>query len=127
MGDPDGEVRQNFSELNIPLYCTWHHNTDTIDIAAMGAFGAVLGGTKGDEWPTKLQRERIAYLIARESHSFNIPIDPQHVYTHAEIASLMGYWPGSGSPDTRWDFYGEGDWFRAKALWYLRAYFGPKK
>jgi len=120
MGDPDGQVRQNYSEENTPIYATWHENGDSIDIAAMGALGAVLGGTKGGEWPTALQRERIAYLIAQDAHRWAIPIDRGHVMTHAEIATIDGYGPGSGSPDTRWDFYGEGDWFRSKAIWYLQ-------
>jgi len=118
MGDPDGQVRQNYSDLDIPLYATWHENTDSVDIAAMGALGARPDGHKGSEWPTNLQRERIAYLIAQESIAHNIPIDRSHVMTHCEIATKDGYGPGSGSPDMRWDFMGEGDWFRNKATWY---------
>jgi hypothetical protein len=126
MGDPDGQVRQNYSDQNIPLYATWHDNTDSVDIAAMCAYGATLGGGMGDYPPTSLQKERIAYLAAQEAHRWGIPIDPENVFTHCEIAKRMGYGPGSDDPDTRWDFINDGDWFRQKAKWYLMNRFQGK-
>lgn len=127
MGRPDGEVIQNYSSLDIPMYATWHENMGSIDIAAMCAAGAVLGGSMGKEPPTKLQYERLAYIAAHESLLHGIPMDYVHWKTHHEIALIDGYGPGSGSKDMRWDFIHDGDLLRGKAKWYMEKIRSGKK
>lgn len=53
--------------------------------------------------PTKIQAETMAEEVARIAKHYSIPIDAEHVMTHAEVACQDGYGVDDRDPDMRWD------------------------
>ena len=76
------------------------------------------------EPPTPEQGETAAQLIALIARVFGWEIAAPPFMTHAEIATIDDYGPGSGDPETRWDLWflpwstekgSGGDWLRQRA------------
>ncbi len=115
--DADGSVYQNNdSPPGARLEHTWHRNTGTIGIAAM----AMLGATETNYGPqafTREQLEAMCALAANLARKYGIAL--LNIMTHAEAAAQDGYGPGSGDPQTRWDWWKEGDRIHKKIAWYF--------
>jgi hypothetical protein len=70
----------------------------------------------------------MAKAMATLAQGLGVLITPECFMTHAEAATLDGYGPGSGDPETRWDLWrlrdfdgivkSGGDVLRGKANWY---------
>ena len=86
----------------------------------------------GPEPPTDVQIDVMAKVVAALCDELRLPITPETVMTHCEIAFVDGYGPGDGDPDMRWDLwflpepgslggalYPGGLLLRAKAQYYL--------
>ena len=83
----------------------------------------------GEYPPTTKQIEALSHLVAVLCEELEIVIDKEHIMTHEEAATIDGYGPYSGDPETRWDLWylpdynnnlrKGGDVIRGKALWYL--------
>ena len=83
---------------------TYRRNTDAVAISCCGA---------GRNTPIrKEQVEVMALEAARACIRYNIPLDSDHIQTHAESARILKYWP------ERVDFDGRGDELRAKIQYY---------
>jgi hypothetical protein len=100
--DSDGSVYVSTDDLSTILAHTWHRNTGAIGIALACCAGATSNGL-GNEAPTDAQIEAMAQVIAVLSSVFDVPIDENHVMTHAEAANLDGY--GPDSTWERWDLW----------------------
>ena len=132
-----GELFLSTDDLTEVLAHTWHRNTGAIGIALCCCVDATINcdGTfsLGSEPPTGLQIEKTAQVIALLADVLGLPIDAEHVLTHAEVGDLDGYGPAKiGTEDfEKWDLWrlpdydGEwregGDVLRGKANWYLNG------
>lgn len=84
---------------------TWRRNTDAIAVSCSGA---------GPNTPIRKEQVEVMCLaVARAAVKYNIPVDSDHILTHAESARALGYWP------ERTDFDGRGDELRAKIRYYV--------
>ena len=91
--ESDGTVRIN-GELTDYKEHTWHRNSNAIGIALCCAYGAtVYKNPERINWngypPTPIQVERLAEVICFIATVLEIPIDSEHVMTHAESLILM--------------------------------------
>lgn len=131
----NGEVEMTCPFTTIPE-ATYHRNSGSIAIALCCAYDGYAFSKSdyflGDDPPTDAQIECAAQIIAVLTDTLNIPIDIQHVMTHAEAADNMDgvyehdpYGPAHGC--TRWDlavckqgdeWMSGGDTLRGKAKWY---------
>ena len=132
-----GDIYLSTDDLTEVLAHTWHRNTGAIGIALCCCVDATINcdGTfsLGSEPPTDLQIEKAAQVIALLADVLALPIDAEHVLTHAEVGDLDGYGPAKiGTEDfEKWDLWqlpdydGEwregGDVLRGKANWYLNG------
>ncbi|NCC85390.1 MAG: N-acetylmuramoyl-L-alanine amidase [Clostridia bacterium] len=130
-----GETYLSTDDLTAVLAHTWHRNTGAIGIALCCCVDATINcdGTFsfGSEPPTDLQIEKTAQVIAVLADVLGLPIDAEHVMTHAEVGDLDGYGPAEiGTKDfEKWDLWqlidydgewrGGGEVLRGKANWYL--------
>lgn len=115
--DEKGGVWQNdLDSIGTTLSHTWRRNSGRIAIAAMAMVGAS-PGNYGREPYTKRQFEAMCALAANLAARYGIP--PEEIKTHAEWAAIDGYGPGSGDPETRWDWWTEGPVIHRKIAWYL--------
>ena len=130
-----GETYLSTDDLTAVLAHTWHRNTGAIGIALCCCVDATINcdGTFsfGSEPPTDLQIEKTAQVIAVLADVLGLPIDAEHVLTHAEVGDLDGYGPAEiGTKDfEKWDLWqlidydgewrGGGEVLRGKANWYL--------
>jgi len=137
--DKDGTLYATVDDLTTHLNHTYMRNTGAVGIAALCAYQAHSTDLE-PEPPTDAQIEAIAQVIAVLAKELELPIDIQHIMTHAEAADNMdginpGYEP-NGCPDgkygpsnsvERWDFWvvkagdipgSGGDILRGKAIWY---------
>lgn len=130
-----GETYLSTGDLTEVLAHTWHRNTGAIGIALCCCVDATINcdGTFsfGSEPPTELQIEKTAQVIAVLADVLGLPIDAEHVMTHAEVGDLDGYGPAEiGTKDfEKWDLWqlpdydgewrGGGEVLRGKANWYL--------
>ncbi len=122
--DDDGSIYVTTDDLATVLVHTWHRNSGAIGIAlACGAFST--SNDLGAEPPTERQIESMAQVIAILSGALDMPIDVNHVMTHAEAANLDEY--GPNTTWERWDLWflhngdpmgSGGDTLRGKAVWY---------
>lgn len=88
---------------------TWGRNSQGIglSIASMGGYG-VSENNFGKYAPTQTQYTGLAKLTAKIAKSWGWSvgdINANNIPTHAEIARTDGYGPGSGDPQTKWDFW----------------------
>lgn len=60
----------------------------------------------GHEPPTRAQLQALVWLIPPLMRRWGLGFD--RVRTHTDWASIDGYGPGSGDPQTRWDWWAEG-------------------
>ena len=112
---------------------TYMRNSKAIGIALCCAYGATYPNNFGQYPPTDAQIETLAEVLAIISWEYDIPIDIQHIMTHAEAADNLDgvrphapYGPQNGCE--RWDLYqlqdydgqwkSGGDVLRGKAAWY---------
>ena len=130
-----GETYLSTDDLTAVLAHTWHRNTGAIGIALCCCVDATINcdGTFsfGSEPPTDLQIEKTAQVIAVLADVLGLPIDAEHVMTHAEVGDIDGYGPAEiGTKDfEKWDLWqlidydgewrGGGEVLRGKANWYL--------
>lgn len=106
--DDDGSVHVTCDSLADILAHTWHRNTGAVGISmACGAF--CTSNDLGEEAPTDAQVEGMAKVVAVLCQTLEIPIDKDHVITHAEAANMDGY--GPYQTWERWDlwFFHNGD------------------
>lgn len=129
----DGEIRSAITYLTDYRSATYRRNTGSVAIALECALGAMSENDLGQYPPTDKQIEVLAQVTAVLCNELELPIDIQHVMTHAEAADNKdGRYPhapyGADSTCERWDLLvvKEGDprWsggyvLRGKAKWYL--------
>lgn len=105
--DGDGQIwAPDLILEDVEAHC-WRRNSDSIGVALAACYN---GTTRdlGAEAPTEAQIQTMIRVIVQICQGLGWPIDRQHVLTHEEMATIDGYGPGSGDPETRWD------------LWFLR-------
>ncbi|SDE11320.1 peptidoglycan recognition protein family protein [Sporomusa acidovorans] len=122
--DEDGSMYATTDDLSAVLSHTWRRNSGAVGIVlACGAFATV--NDLGGEPPTDAQIESMSMVIAVIADVLDIPIDADHVMTHAEAADLDGYGPATTCE--RWDlailkngdkWMSGGNTLRGKANWY---------
>lgn len=108
--DNDGSIEITTDDLAEVLAHTWGRNSGSIGIALECCVGAKVfedEGTffanLGDEPPTDEQIKSLAKCIAIICRELGIPVDEEHVITHAEAADEDGYGLTGDDPDCRWD------------------------
>lgn len=133
----DGEVYFMTDNLAETKDHTYRRNSNSIGIALCCALGATANKVPphnfGDFPPTTAQIETVSETMAIISRELDIPIDIQHMMTHAEAAdNLDGAYPhdpyGPDNGCERWDLWHlqdyDGQWkpggevLRGKALFY---------
>jgi hypothetical protein len=122
--DENGELYSEVESLSEVLAHTWHQNTGAVSIALLCCAFATTNDL-GLEPPTEVQIETMAEVIAVLCRNLNLPIDYEHVRTHAEQADIDEYGPATTCE--RWDLWfltndaeqgSGGDVLRSKALSY---------
>ena len=98
--DEDGSVYVSTEDFACLKAHTWHRNTGAIGISMACCYKAT-SNDLGPEPPTHEQIEAMAQVIAVLAKALDIPIDKDHVMTHAEAADLDGYGPATTCE--RWD------------------------
>lgn len=134
----DGTVNQTHG-FDTPVAATYMRNSGSVSIALDCAAGAVAyaggGCNLGSYPPTSSQIECLAQVVDVITKNLDIPIDINHVMTHAEAAdNVDGLYPcdpyGPETTCERWDLaiLEEGDdWLsggstiRGKAIFYREA------
>lgn len=134
--DYDGRIYVPDNCHNLMQYRvhTYQRNTRSVAVCLCGCYDASANNgynsNFGSEGVTQAQIEAMAAVVAKLVKYGDVPIE--QVLTHQEIASIDGYGPYSGDPQTRWDlwylpdsaFNGElkpgGGVIRGKAMWYLQ-------
>lgn len=115
----DGNIHISTNDFSEYKPHTWRRNTGAIAVSLDCCYNAQANSgyntNFGNEPPTPEQIESMAKVVAALCSSLNLSITKENVMTHAEIASLDNYGPGSGDSQTRWD------------LWYLRDFDGKMK
>ena len=122
--DYDGSMYTDAPSLATVLEHTWHENTGAIGLGTMCCAFATTQDF-GQEPPTAIQIETLCKVVAILAQEIDIPIDYQHVQTHAESANENFY--GPNTVWERWDYWywpgvnpGEGgNILRGKANYYL--------
>lgn len=131
----DGSVVQTHN-FGSSVAATYMRNSGSVAVALDCGADAIayIGGRcdLGNYPPTSAQIECLAQVIAVIAQALDVPVDIQHVMTHAEAADNMdGLYPcdpyGPAHTCERWDLAvlsGDDDWMsggdtiRGKALWY---------
>lgn len=108
--DSDGTIEATTDDLAEYLTHTWQRNSGAIGIALECCVGAKVFEDEesyyanlGDEPPTEEQIKSMASCIAVICRELGVPIDEEHVITHAEAADEDGYGLDDDDPDCRWD------------------------
>ena len=130
-----GDIYLSTDDLTEVLAHTWRRNTGAIGIALCCCVDATINCdgsfSLGSEPPTNEQIEKAAQIIAALSTELDIPVDADHIMTHAEVADVDGYGPSKiGTTEfEKWDLWKlpdfddewkcGGDILRGKANWYL--------
>ena len=89
-------IRDDFTEV---LAHTWHHNTGNIGISMAGCYGATQEDL-GEYAPTYAQINAFAAAVKAICDGLDEFVN-DIFKTHAEQATIDGYGPGSGDPETR--------------------------
>lgn len=131
----DGSVVQTH-DFSMAISATYMRNSGSVAVAIDACADAVAyaggGCNLGNYPPTSAQIECLAQLTAVIAEALDIPIDIQHVMTHAEAAdNADGLYPcdpyGPSTTCERWDlavlseddeWMSGGDTIRGKAIWY---------
>lgn len=131
----DGSVVQTH-DLLTPISATYMRNSGSVSVALDCCADAVAyaggGCDLGNYPPTSAQIECLAQVTAVIAEALGVPVDLQHVMTHAEAADNMdGIYPcdpyGPAHTCERWDlavvsededWMTGGDTIRGKANWY---------
>ena len=114
------------------LSATWRRNTGSIAVSIMCCYDAVAYNEDdvdfGSAPPTNAQLQAMARVICVLCEELELPIDDEHVLTHAEIADIDGYGINDDDPEIRWDLLlvqdndgvvkPGGQVLRGMALWY---------
>ena len=114
------------------LSATWRRNTGSIAVSIMCCYDAVVYDEDnvdfGSAPPTNAQLQAMARVICVLCEELELPIDDEHVLTHAEIADIDGYGINDDDPEMRWDLLlvqdndgvvkPGGQVLRGMALWY---------
>ncbi|MBP1764608.1 MAG: N-acetylmuramoyl-L-alanine amidase [Firmicutes bacterium] len=103
--DRDGKLYTAVESLAELLPHTWRRNTGSVGVAILCCAKATTEDL-GKEPPTEVQLTALAKVIAVICQEAGIPLDYDHVRTHAEQADEDGYGPQTTCE--RWD------------LWFLR-------
>ena len=123
--DADGSVYISTDDFTERKSHTWRRNSRAVGIALTCCAFADTNDL-GDEPPTEAQIESTAQVIAVLCKYLELPINVDHVMTHAEAADLDDYGPKTTCE--RWDCLflsngtkdiNGGDTLRGKASWYL--------
>jgi hypothetical protein len=123
--DADGSIYVSTNDLTERKAHTWKRNSGAVGIS-MACCAFATTNDLGDEPPTDEQIESMAQVIAVLCKHLDLPIDENHVMTHAEAADLDGY--GAQTTCERWDLlflrngdepYSGGVILRGKANFYL--------
>lgn len=106
--DFDGSIiitTQNLTEVKAH---TWRQNTGSVGVSLACCFAATTS-CLGPEPPTNEQLKSMAQVVATLCAGLALPIDYDHVRTHAEQADMDGYGPAQNCE--RWDgwFWRDGD------------------
>lgn len=138
----DGSIYLSTSDLTEVLAHTWRRNTGAVGVALCCCVDATICAdgsfSLGSVPPTCLQIESAAKVIAVLTEALDLPINPECVLTHAEVADIDGYGPAqiaAGSFE-KWDLWrlpdydgtwrSGGDVLRGKALWYRARHAADK-
>lgn len=114
------------------LSATWRRNTGSVAVSIMCCYDAVAYNEDdvdfGSAPPTNAQLQAMARVICVLCEELELPIDDEHVLTHAEIADIDGYGINDDDPEMRWDLLlvqdndgvvkPGGQVLRGMALWY---------
>lgn len=114
------------------LSATWRRNTGSVAVSIMCCYDAVAYSEDdvdfGSAPPTNAQLQAMARVICVLCEELDLPIDDEHVLTHAEIADIDGYGVTDDDPEMRWDLLlvqdndgvvkPGGQVLRGMALWY---------
>ena len=105
--DRNGELYCTCHSLTEKKPHTWQRNTGSVGVTLCCAYNAQFNSKPnlGAEPPTPQQLRSLAWVIAFLCLGLELPIDYEHVTTHAEIAIKDHYGPFSGDNDLRWDLY----------------------
>ena len=123
--DYNGEVFTDIRSFTDLLAHTWKQNRRAIGISMLCCFNATPNDL-GPEPPTDYHIEGMAQVIAVLCHELELPVDLDHVRTHAEQADIDGYGPATTME--RWDVWilregdepgSGGEILRGKAKYYL--------
>jgi hypothetical protein len=123
----EGQVFASTIDLTELKSHTWRRNTGAIGISILGCFDATTNNL-GSEPPTDVQIEVMAQIIAVLCKYLELPIDYDHVRTHAEQADIDDYGPATTCE--RWDGWywrnedpqgSGGNLMRGKANFYLNT------
>ena len=98
--DFDGSIYVSTNDLTEVKAHTWHANTGSVGIALACAYQAT-SNNLGPEPPTNQQISALAQVVRTLCDGLGIPVDFEHVRTHAEQADMDGY--GPASTYERWD------------------------
>lgn len=106
--DADGQIYQTCDLLTDKKAHTYQRNSGAIGIALCCGYDASWNGNLpyfGSCPPNYVQLYAMATVVAILCQGLGLPISSDVVLTHGEAASLDGYGPGSGDPETRWDLF----------------------
>ncbi len=99
------ELKRMHPYLKALHHHTYRANRDAVALSCCGA---------GPHTPIRKEQVEVMCLeAARICHRYNIPVDSDHVQTHAESAISFSYYP------ERTDFDKRGDELRTKIRYYL--------
>ena len=138
----NGEIYLTCHDLSEKKAHTWRRNSNAAGITlccCLGAKAKTMSNAPpiidyGPCSPTQAQIETMAQVIAIITEICGLDISEETVMTHQEAATLDGYGPGSGDPETRWDLWylpdrpvtdrlvQGGRVLRGKAIWYRFQY-----
>ena len=84
--DKDGNMYTDVDDFTEHRYHTYMRNSGAIGIAINGCFDATSPTNLGSEPPTDKQIYALSWLVGLLCVQIGIPLDIQHVMTHAEAA-----------------------------------------
>ena len=106
--DYDGSIYVSTEDLTEVKAHTWHQNTGAVGVAMACAYQATTNNL-GPEPPTPAQLQSMAQVVKALCNGLGLPVNYEHVRTHAEQADIDGYGPATTCE--RWDgwFWSAGD------------------